>query len=240
MAGHSKWANIRHRKERVDNKRGKVFSRLVKEISIAAKLGGEDPLSNPRLRLALTKAKEANLPKDNIEKAIKRGSGQLDGVAFEEVRYEGYGPEGIAILVDCQTDNRNRSTAEVRHAFTRHGGNLGTDGSVAFMFERVGQILYAPSDETEKIINFAIEAGARDFITADDGSVELVTEADEFHEVLQTLEKEIPPYSAELVMRPQMPVQLDKKQEEKVRKLLDALEDCDDTQQVYCNANLAD
>lgn len=238
MAGHSKWANIRHRKERVDNKRGKVFSRLVKEIFVATKLGGEDPSSNPRLRLALSKSKEANLPKDNIEKAIKRGTGQLEGTSYEEIRYEGYGPEGVAIIVDCLTDNRNRTTAGIRHAFARNGGNLGTDGSVSFMFERVGQLLYAPGHNTSTLVDSAIEAGAKDFAVEDDGSVEVLSEPGEFHGVLHLLETKHPPDSAELIMRPQIPIALNDDQADKVRRLLDALEDCDDTQHVYSNANL--
>lgn len=238
MAGHSKWANIRHRKERVDNKRGKVFSRLVKEITIAARLGGADPVSNPRLRLALSKGKEANLPKDNIDKAVKRGSGQLEGVNYEEARYEGYGPDGVAVIVDCMTDNRNRTTAEIRYAFSRNGGNLGTDGSVAFMFERVGQIIYAPSDDPDKIVNLAIEAGAKDYLVSEENSVEILTEPDDFHNVLQELDKEVTAYAADIVMRAQTPLELATEAEDKVRKLLEAIEDCDDTQQVYCNANL--
>jgi len=175
----------------MDNKRGKVFSRVVKEIYVATKLGGIDPTSNPRLRLALQKAKEVNLPKDNIDKAIKRGSGQLEGAIYEQIRYEGYGPDGVAVIVECVSDNRNRTTAEVRHAFSKHGGNLGTDGSVSFLFDRTGQILYAPTDNPELIVNAAIEAGAADFTIDSDGSVEILVAPDKFIEVVHDLQKTI-------------------------------------------------
>lgn len=241
MAGHSKWANIRHRKERMDNKRGKAFSRLVKEIYVAAKLGGEEAASNPRLRLALQKAKEANLPKDNIEKAIKRGAGKLDGETYQEIRYEGHGPSGIAFIVDCLTDNRNRTTAAVRHAFSKHGGSLGTDGSVSYMFERVGQIVYAPREDGEKVADRAIELGASDITVEDDGSIEVLVGTEDFHEVLQQLEDGgLAPDSAEVVMRPSSSIEVDGESEPKVRNLLEALEECDDTQQVYSNAQLDD
>ena len=237
MAGHSKWANIKHRKERMDNKRGKIFSRLVKEIFVAAKLNGEDPGANPRLRLALQKAKEANLPKDNIDKAIRRGVGKLDGATYEEVRHEGYGPEGIAVIVDCLTDNRNRTTAEVRHAFTKYGGSLGTDGSVSYLFEWVGQLLYAPNLDTDILINKAIEAGARDFAVEEDDSVEIITDAATFHNVLQFMESnDVPPNAAELIMRSLTTQPLVNSASDKVRKLLEVLEDCDDTQHIYSNA----
>ena len=239
MAGHSKWANIRHRKERVDAKRGKVFSRLVKEIYIATRLGGPDTSANPRLRLALAKAKEANLPKDNIDKAIKRGSGQLDGLAYEEIRYEGYGPEGVAIIVDCLTDNRNRSSADVRHAFSKHGGNLGIEGSVAFMFEKVGQIIFAPGDDQEDIVNQAIENEVKDVNIAEDGSIEVITFSEKFHENLTALEEIRTPDSAELTMQPATEIELTEDQSTKVQKLINALEDCDDTQQIYCNTQIA-
>ena len=236
MAGHSKWANIKHRKERVDNKRGKAFSRAVKEIYIAAKLGGEDVGANPRLRLALQKAREVNLPKDNIEKAIKRGAGKLEGSNYEEIRYEGYGADGLAVIVDCLTDNRNRTTSEVRHAFTKHGGNLGTEGSVAYMFERVGQFLYAPGCDPDQIVELAIEAGADDYAVEPDGSVELVASAQDFEQVLAYLEERQRPDTAEIIMRPQNSVSLEGDSGAKARRLLDALEDCDDIQQVYSNA----
>lgn len=237
MAGHSKWANIRHRKERMDNKRGKVFSRLVKEIFVAAKLGGEDPASNPRLRLALQKAKEANLPKDNIEKAIQRGVGKLDGATYQEVRYEGHGPSGIAVIVDCLTDNRNRTTAEVRHAFSKHGGTLGSDGSVAYMFDRVGQLIYPPQENSDAVVDKAIELGASDFTVEDNGSVEVLVDTENFHDVVQKMEEGgLAPDTAELIMRPNSNVPVDDDTASKVQNLLDALEDCDDTQNIYCNA----
>ena len=241
MAGHSKWANIKHRKERMDNKRGKVFSRLVKEIYVAAKLGGDDMTSNPRLRLALQKAKDANLPKDNIDKAIKRGAGKLEGAAYQEIRYEGHGPAGTAIIVDCLTDNRNRTTAEVRHAFSKNGGALGTDGSVSYMFERIGQLVYPPLDDSDSVVDRAIELGAKDYTVEDDGSVEVLVGTDEFHDVLQKMEDGgAAPDTAEVIMRPNNNVSVDEKTAAKVRTLLDALEDCDDAQQIYSNAQFDD
>ncbi len=224
----------------MDNKRGKVFSRVVKEIYVATKLGGIDPTSNPRLRLALQKAKEVNLPKDNIDKAIKRGSGQLEGAIYEQIRYEGYGPDGVAVIVECVSDNRNRTTAEVRHAFSKHGGNLGTDGSVSFLFDRTGQILYAPTDNPELIVNAAIEAGAADFTIDSDGSVEILVAPDKFIEVVHDLQKDHPFDSAELIMRPQNHLEIPTDQTDRVQRLLDALEDCEDTQEVYSNANFTD
>src|SRR5512139_847631 len=175
MAGHSKWANIKHRKAAADAKKGKVFTRLIKEITVAAKLGGADPNSNPRLRLAMDKAREANMAKDSVQNAIKRGSGQLDGVTYEEARYEGYGPGGAAVMVDCLTDNRTRTVAEVRHAFTKNGGNLGADGSVAFQFKHCGQFVFAPGTSEDKVMEAALEAGAEDVVTGDDGSIEVLT-----------------------------------------------------------------
>ena len=236
MAGHSKWANIKHRKERMDNKRGQVFSRIVKEIYVAAKLSGTEPSSNPRLRLALQKAKDANLPKDNIDKALKRGSGQLEGAVYEQIRYEGYGPNGVAVIIDCVTDNRNRTTADIRYAFNKNNGSLGTDGSVVFLFDRVGQFLYSPSDNPDAIINSAIEAGVDDFSVEADGSVEILSSADKFLEVMQKLKDAYPPDAADLIMRAQNPVLITDKQVIPIRKLLDALEDCEDTQEVYTNA----
>ena len=238
MAGHSKWANIKHRKERVDNKRGKAFSRAVKEIYIAAKLGGEDAAANPRLRLALQKAREVNLPKDNIDKAIKRGTGKLEGSSYEEVRYEGYGPDGFAVIVDCLTDNRNRTTSEVRHAFSKHGGTLGTDGSVAYMFERVGQFLYAPGCDQDQVVELGVDAGAADYVIEDDGSVELLASPQDFEKIHAYLAERQQPDAAEITMRPQSSVSLAGASGDKARRLLEALEDCDDTQQVYSNAQL--
>jgi len=189
MAGHSKWANIQHRKGRQDAKRGKIFTRLIKEITVAARLGGGDPDTNPRLRLAMDKAYDNNMPKDNVERAIKRGSGELEGVNYEEIRYEGYGIGGAAVMVDCMTDNRTRTVADVRHAFTKYGGNLGTDGSVAFLFKHCGQMLFAPGTDEAKLMDAAIEAGAEDVLTHDDGSIEVITGPAEFSAVRTALEK---------------------------------------------------
>src|SRR6476660_567143 len=191
MAGHSKWANIKHRKERQDAKRGKIFTRLIKEITVASRMGGGDPNMNPRLRLAVDKAQESNLPKDTIERAIKRGVGGLEGVNYEEVRYEGYGIAGAAVMVDCMTDNKTRTVADVRHAFTKYGGNLGTDGSVAFLFKHCGQMVFAPGTDEEKLMEAAIDAGAEDVVTNDDGSIEVITAPNDFTKVLASLEKAV-------------------------------------------------
>ena len=237
MAGHSKWANIKHRKERMDNKRGKVFSRLVKEIVVASKLGGEDPATNPRLRLALQKARDGNLPKDNVEKAIMRGAGKLEGATYEEVRYEGHGPGGVALIVDCLTDNRNRTTAEIRHAFNKNNGSLGTDGSVTYMFERVGQLLYPPGGDGDAVVNAAIEAGASDYVVEEDGSVEVITDPNDFEHVMGQIDAAgQSPGTAEIVMRPSSSIPLGEGDWDRVGRLIDALEECDDTQQVYSNA----
>src|SRR5580765_542505 len=189
MAGHSKWANIKHKKAAADAKKGKVFTRLIKEITVAAKLGGGDPGTNPRLRLAMDKAREANMTNDSVKNAIKRGSGQLDGVSYEEVRYEGYGTGGAAVMVDCLTDNRTRTVAEVRHAFTKNGGNLGADGSVAFLFKHCGQILFAPGTSEDKLMEAALDAGAEDVVANDDGSIEVVTGPYDFVSVKDALAK---------------------------------------------------
>src|SRR5215212_10427257 len=189
MAGHSKWANIKHRKERQDAKRGKVFTRLIKEITVAARMGGGDPNMNPRLRLAVDKAQEANLPKDTIERAIKRGSGDLEGVNYEEIRYEGYGIAGAAVMVDCMTDNKTRTVADVRHAFTKYGGNLGTDGSVAFLFKHCGQMVFAPGTNEDKLMEAAIDAGVDDVITNEDRSIEVITGPHDFASVRDALQK---------------------------------------------------
>src|SRR5216110_946530 len=189
MSGHSKWANIKHRKAAADAKKGKVFTRLIKEITVAARLGGGDPDTNPRLRLAMDKAREANMAKDSVQNAIKRGAGQLDGVTYEEARYEGYGPGGAAVLVDCLTDNRTRTVAEVRHAFTRNGGNMGATGSVAFLFKHCGQLLFAPGTNEDKLMEAALEAGAEDVIANDDGSLEVITGPYEFTGVKAALDK---------------------------------------------------
>ncbi|MDP2804673.1 MAG: YebC/PmpR family DNA-binding transcriptional regulator, partial [Gallionellaceae bacterium] len=188
MAGHSKWANIQHRKGKQDAKRGKIFTRLIKEITVAARLGGGDATGNPRLRLAMEKAYEQNMPKDNVERAIKRGTGELEGVEYQELRYEGYGINGAAVMVDCMTDNKARTVADVRHAFTKYGGNLGTDGSVAFMFKHCGQIIFAPGTDEDALMEVALNAGAEDIINHDDGSIEVITGPYDFVEVKQRLE----------------------------------------------------
>ncbi|MDH5480669.1 MAG: YebC/PmpR family DNA-binding transcriptional regulator, partial [Nitrosomonas sp.] len=189
MAGHSKWANIKHKKAAQDAKRGKIFTRLIKEITVAARMGGGDPDSNPRLRLAMDKAFGQNMPKDNIERAVKRGSGDLEGVNYEEIRYEGYGTSGAAVMVDCMTDNRMRTVADVRHAFTKYGGNLGTDGSVNFLFKHCGQIVFAPGTNEDELMEAALEGGAEDVISNDDGSIEVITAPYEFITVKEALEK---------------------------------------------------
>ncbi|CAE6497945.1 YebC/PmpR family DNA-binding regulatory protein [Nitrosomonas nitrosa] len=237
MAGHSKWANIKHKKAAQDAKRGKIFTRLIKEITIAARLGGADPGSNPRLRLAIDKAYEHNMPKDNIERAIKRGCGELEGVSYEEVRYEGYGIAGAAIMVDCMTDNRTRTVADVRHAFTKYGGNLGTDGSVAFLFKHCGQLLFAPGTDEERIMEIALEAGAEDIISNEDGSIEVITAPYEFVTVKEALEKAgFKAELAEVTMKPLTETLLAGEETVKMQKLLDALENIDDVQEVYTNA----
>ncbi|MGZ8154024.1 MAG: YebC/PmpR family DNA-binding transcriptional regulator [Burkholderiales bacterium] len=240
MAGHSKWANIKHRKERQDAKRGKIFTRLIKEITVAARLGGGgDPDMNPRLRLAVDKAQEANLPKDTIERAIKRGSGGLEGVTYEEVRYEGYGIGGAAVMVDCMTDNKTRTVADVRHAFSKFGGNLGTDGSVAFLFKHCGQMVFAPGTDEDKLMEAAIEAGAEDVVTIDDGSLEVITAPYEFTRVRAELEKAgFKPELAEVTMKPGTENVLGVEDAARMQKLLDAIEAIDDVQEVYTTAVL--
>jgi YebC/PmpR family DNA-binding regulatory protein len=237
MAGHSKWANIKHKKAATDAKRGKIFTRLIKEITVAARLGGGDPASNPRLRLAIDKAYEHNMPKDNVERAVKRGSGELDGVNYEEVRYEGYGIAGAAVLVDCMTDNRVRTVADVRHAFTKYGGNLGTDGSVAFLFKHCGQMLFAPGTNEDKLMEAALEAGAEDVISNDDGSIEVIAAPYEFATVKAALEKAgFKAEHAEVTMKPENETVLTGDDAVKMQKLLDALENIDDVQEVYTTA----
>jgi YebC/PmpR family DNA-binding regulatory protein len=237
MAGHSKWANIQHRKGRQDAKRGKIFTKLIKEITIAAKMGGGDPGGNPRLRLAIEKAKAQSLPKDNMENAIKRGTGQLEGVNYEEVRYEGYGINGAAVMVDCLTDNRTRTVAEVRHAFTKHGGNLGTDGSVAFLFTHCGQMIFAPGTDEAKLMDAAIEAGAEDVISNEDGSIEVLTPPHDFATIKDALEKAgFEPEFGEVLMKPQNETLFVGEDAVKMQKLLDALESLDDVQEVYTTA----
>jgi YebC/PmpR family DNA-binding regulatory protein len=239
MAGHSKWANIQHRKGRQDAKRGKVFTRLIKEITVAARLGGGDPAVNPRLRLAVDKAYDNNMPKENVERAIKRGTGGLEGVNYEEVRYEGYGIGGAAVMVDCMTDNKHRTVADVRHAFTKHGGNLGTDGSVAFLFKHCGQMVFAPGTNEEKLMEAAIDAGADDVVTNDDDSIEVITAPNDFPEVRKVLEKSgFKPDLAEVTMKPASETVLTGDDAARMQRLLDALEAVDDVQEVYTNAVL--
>jgi YebC/PmpR family DNA-binding regulatory protein len=239
MAGHSRWANIRHRKERSDAKRGKVFSKLIKEVSVAAKLGGGDPSMNPRLRLALAKAQEANVPKDNIERAIKRGTGELEGVAYEEIRYEGYGVGGAAVMVDCLTDNRTRTVGEIRHAFTKHGGHLGTDGSVAFLFKHCGQFVLAPGTSEDRVMEVAIDAGAEDVLTNDDGSVEVLCAPGDFDAIKGALAKAgLKPAFAEVTMKPTTEVELKGDDAARMQRLLDALESLDDVQEIYTTADI--
>ncbi len=239
MAGHSKWANIQHRKKAVDAKRGKVFTRLIREINVAARQGGGDLDSNPSLRLAVDKANGANMPKDTIERAIKKATGELEGVEYEEIRYEGYGPAGVAILVECLTDNRNRTVSDVRHAFNKHNGNLGTDGSVAYLFNKLGVLNYPPGSDEDSIMEAALEAGAEDIISADDNSIEVHATAETYIEVKQTLiDAGLEPENAEITMRASIEVELDEEAGRKVVKLLDVLEDLDDTQNVYSNADI--
>lgn len=237
MAGHSKWANIKHRKERMDSRRGKTFARLIKEATVAARIGGADPASNPRLRLALEKARAANVPGDNLDRAIKRGSGQLEGAEYAEMRYEGYGPGGAAIIVDCLTDNKNRALSEVRHLFTKYGGNLGASGSVSYLFSRRGQLLYAPGADENALMEVAAEHGASDMQAGDDGSVEILCEAADFPALNDAMrEAGHPPAEADIVMIPSVSTDLSDQDAQRTKKLLDALEDLDDTQHVHTSA----
>ena len=237
MAGHSKWANIQHRKGRQDAKRGKIFTRLIKEITVAARMGGADVGTNPRLRMAVDKAKSESMPKDNIENAIKRGAGTIEGVNYEEIRYEGYGISGAAVIVDCLTDNRNRAVADVRHAFTKFGGNLGTDGSVAFMFKHCGSLLFAPGTNEDKVMEAALEAGAEDIINNDDGSIEVITTPADFSAVKEALEAAgLEAVLAEVTMKADNETVFTGDDAVKMQKLLDALDDLDDVQEVYTSA----
>jgi YebC/PmpR family DNA-binding regulatory protein len=239
MAGHSKWANIKHKKAATDAKRGKIFTRLIREITVAARLSGGDPSMNPRLRLAVDKAMDQNMPKDTIERAIKRGSGELEGVNYEEIRYEGYGINGAAVIVDCMTDNRTRTVADVRHAFSKHGGNLGTDGSVAFLFKHCGQLVFAPGTDENKLMEAALEAGADDIVTSDDGSIEVITGPYDFVAVKDALAKSgFRPEFAEVTMKPSTEVEMAAEDAARMQKLLDAIESLDDVQEVYTNAVL--
>jgi YebC/PmpR family DNA-binding regulatory protein len=240
MAGHSKWANIKRHKAKQDAKRGKLYTKLIRELTVAAKQGGGDASANPRLRLALERALMANMSKDVIDRAVKRGAGGMEGEQVDEVRYEGYGPGGTAVMVDCMTNNRNRTVAEVRHAFTKNGGNLGTDGSVSYLFKKLGEIAFAPGVDEERLMEHALELGADDILTADDGSMEVLTSPEAFLSVKEGLEKAgFKPDSAEVTMRASTNVDVsDLETAEKVVSLIDMLEDLDDVQLVYSNANI--
>ncbi|MEZ0604833.1 YebC/PmpR family DNA-binding transcriptional regulator [Paraburkholderia sp. IW21] len=241
MAGHSKWANIKHKKAAADAKRGKVWTRLIKEIQVGARMGGGDIDSNPRLRLAVEKAYDANMPKDNVNRAIQRGVGGVDGASYEEIRYEGYGIGGAAVIVDTMTDNRTRTVADVRHAFSKNGGNMGTDGSVSFMFDHVGQFLFAPGTPEDKLMEAALEAGADDVVTNEDGSIEVLCPPNDFLKVKTALETAgFKAELAEVTMKPQTEVEFTGDDAVKMQKLLDALESLDDVQEVYTNAAIAD
>jgi YebC/PmpR family DNA-binding regulatory protein len=241
MAGHSKWANIQHRKGRQDEKRGKVWTRVIREIMVAARQGGGDIPTNPRLRLAVDKAKAANMPADTIKRNIDKATGNLEGVSYEEIRYEGYGIGGAAIIVDCMTDNRVRTVAEVRHAFSKYGGNLGTEGSVAFQFKHCGQLVFAPGTSEDKVMEVALEAGAEDVITGDDGSIEVLTPPAEFEAVKNALEAAgLKAEIAEVTMRAENTITLEGEDAQRMQKLLDVIEDLDDVQDVFHNAELAE
>ena len=239
MAGHSKWANIQHRKKAQDAKRGKLFTRLIREITVAARIGDANPESNPRLRLAVDKALAANMPKDSITRAIRRGSGEIEGAIYENISYEGYGPGGVAVLVECTTDNKNRSVSEVRHAFTRFGGNLGTSGSVSYLFKQYGVLSYLSGVNEEAILDAATQAGAEDIESED--NIEVLTNPENLLQLKQAMTSSgMEPNSAEIEMRPINLVPLDENDSSKLLRLLEALEDCDDVQNIYCNASFAD
>ena len=239
MAGHSKWANIQHRKGRQDEKRGKIWTRLTREIIVAARTGGGDVAMNPRLRLAIDKAKAANMPADNIKRNVDKATGNLDGVTYEEIRYEGYGIGGAAVIVDCMTDNRVRTVAEVRHAFSKYGGNLGTEGSVAFQFKHCGQLVFAPGTSEDKVMEVALEAGAEDVLTDDDGAIEVLTAPSDFEAVKNALEAAgLKPEIAEVTMRAENTIALAGEDAARMQKLLDVIEDLDDVQEVFHNASI--
>jgi YebC/PmpR family DNA-binding regulatory protein len=239
MAGHSKWANIRFKKGAQDAKRGKVFTKLIREITIAARTGGGDPASNPRLRLAIQKAKSQSMPKDNIDRALKKGAGETDGANFEEVRYEGYGPGGVAVLVDCLTDNRHRTAGEVRHAFSKYGGNLGADGSVGYLFTQVGLLSYPAGSDEDAIMEGAIDSGASDVFVNDDGSIEVVCEPGDFESVSEAMTgKGLVPEQAEVTMRAEVRAPVEAEVAESLLKLLEVLDDLDDVQEVNSNADI--
>jgi YebC/PmpR family DNA-binding regulatory protein len=237
MAGHSKWANIKHKKAATDAKRGKIWTRLIKEITVAARMGGGDVTTNPRLRLAVEKAADANMPKDNVTRAVQRGSGGLEGVNYEEIRYEGYGIGGAAIIVDCMTDNRVRTVAEVRHAFSKYGGNMGTEGSVSFMFKHVGQFLFAPGVDEDKLMEAALEAGADDVVADEEGGAEVLCDPNAFSSVKDALAAAgYKADSAEVIMKPDLETVFTGEDAQKMQKLLDVLENLDDVQEIYTNA----
>ena len=239
MAGHSKWANIQHRKGRQDEKRGKVWTRIIREIMVAARQGGGDLTANPRLRLAVDKAKAANMPADNIKRNIDKATGNLEGVTYEEIRYEGYGIGGAAIIVDTMTDNHVRTVADVRHAFSKYGGNMGTEGSVAFQFKHVGQMIFAPGTSEDKVMEVALEAGAEDVIADEDGTIEVLTAPGDFEAVRDALQAAgLTPEMAEVTMRPENTIALEGDDAARMQKLLDMIEDLDDVQDVYHNADL--
>ena len=239
MAGHSKWANIQHRKGRQDEKRGKAWTRVIREIMVSARLGGGDVKENPRLRLAVEKAKAVNLAAETIKRNIDKATGNLDGVNYEEIRYEGYGIGGAAVIIDTMTDNKVRTVAEVRHAFSKYGGNMGTDGSVSFQFKHCGQLVFAPGSSEDKIMEVALEAGAEDVITGDDGSIEVLTAPFEFEAVKQALEAAgLTAAVAEVTMRADVPIELSGDDAVRMQKLLDVLEDLDDVQEVFHNASI--
>jgi len=241
MAGHSKWANIQHRKKAVDAKRGKIFTRVNRELTVAAREGGSDPDANPRLRLAIQKANAANMPKDTIERTIKKACGELEGVTYEEIRYEGYAQAGVAVMIDTLTDNRNRTVAEVRHAFSKHGGNLGTDGSVAYLFSKIGVINFEPGTDEDQVMEVALESGADDVVTEDDGSIEVLTTPEAYTDVALAMEEAgLKPANSEVTMRASTEVALDDETGKKVLNFIDILEDLDDTQAVYSNADFPD
>lgn len=241
MAGHSKWANIQHRKGAQDKKRGKLFTKLIREITIAARMGGGDQDANPRLRLAIDKARSQSMPKDNIERAVKRGAGALDDTDYQEMRYEGYGPGGSAVIVDCLTDNKNRTVAAVRHAFAKFGGNLGADGSVSYLFNHVGQLLYPSGSDEDAIMEAAIEAGAEDVVVDDDGAIEVLADPGNFESVRDGMLKAgLEPETAQLTMRASTSADLGIKEATSMVKMLEMLEDLDDVQEVYSNADISD
>lgn len=241
MAGHSKWANIKHKKAAEDAKRGKIFSRLSREIMVAARQGTPDPEWNPRLRLAIDKAYANNMPKENVERALKRGSGEMEGQHFEEARFEGYGPGGVAVMVDCLTDNRNRTVGEVRHAFSKYGGKMGTDGSVAFLFDHTGVLSYPPGTDEDALMEAAIDAGADELASDDDGALEVLVAPEHFSSVREALiAAGFEPTEAEVTMRPQNTVEVGGEEAPRVLRLLEVLDDLDDVQNVYSNANFSD